>query len=219
MPTAFDNKFLPLATKLVNKFGLSATLHTAIGCYDVNTDKVGGTSGLLVGTLTDEPAGSYWDRDTTFQVSGFASGTLTSSTELQVLNGANRMYVGSELVAYANATNVSGDLWTLDTLLRGLDGTAIVDHADGEAVSLVSPEENVTVTVTPLLTFGLEEVDEVNILRTDGLIYLAAEGLTSTPSREMECTHSGTRFKIKNVWPVYSGQQVAVYKLQLRANG
>ena len=57
-------------------------------------------------------------------------GTLSSTTELAVLNGSNAALLGDEIIQYKNATLVSGTTYTLSGLLRGRRGTewAITTH-------------------------------------------------------------------------------------------
>lgn len=76
-----------------------------------------------------------WDYVNTLTV--FFSDTtiaLSSTSALNVLNGANGVLVGGELIQFQNATqNVDGS-WTLSTLLRGRRGTewACSEHAAGD---------------------------------------------------------------------------------------
>lgn len=91
---------------------------------------------VAMGYTTDVlPAGSLsvFDRASTVNVI-MTAGTLTSSTELAVLNGANPIMIGSELIQFVNATLEADGSYTLDTLLRGRKGTdwAIGTHAIGE---------------------------------------------------------------------------------------
>jgi hypothetical protein len=52
-----------------------------------------------------------------------AIGTLSSLSELQVLNGGNLMLVGSELLQFKNAELISAGVYKLSGLLRGRFGT------------------------------------------------------------------------------------------------
>lgn len=50
-------------------------------------------------------------------------GTLESHTDLEVLNGANRCLIGSEMIQFVTATLISGTTYQLSRLLRGRKGT------------------------------------------------------------------------------------------------
>lgn len=121
---------------------------------DVNFTSVGGSAvgagwGTTIGQLGDPGADGLWDWDDdntlTVQV---ASGSISSTTEAMIFEGANSALVlkangSSELIQFANAelnglaTNGSGDsLYVLSHLLRGRRNTeyAAFGHADGETV-------------------------------------------------------------------------------------
>jgi hypothetical protein len=74
-------------------------------------------------------------------------GTLESVTPERLLNGANRAWVGAELVGFQTATQLGPMAYRLSGLLRGLRGTATTAHHAGEGFVLVSP---VTVGFQPL---------------------------------------------------------------------
>ena len=73
------------------------------------------------GVLGDGPVG-YWDRNSTVRVT-LNSGTLESREEIDVLNGLNYAIIGNEVVAFQDATLVSGKTYDLTNLLRGLRNT------------------------------------------------------------------------------------------------
>ena len=74
----------------------------------------------------------YWDRGSTLNVS-LTNGSLSSVTEVQCLNGANRALIGGEIIGFVNATLEADGTYTLDTLLRGLRGTEdATTHSAGE---------------------------------------------------------------------------------------
>lgn len=81
-----------------------------------------------------------WDRGNTVRVVLYGGKALSSATEDEVLNGANRLLVGNEVIGFATATLVSAGVYDLSTLLRGLAGTELVtaDHAAKEPVVLLS---------------------------------------------------------------------------------
>lgn len=93
------------------------------------------TIGTVESALGSAPMPGVWDRANSFQVRLIFDGhSLESRTELEVLNGANAAWIGSadgqdgEIIQFADAVLVSGDLWELSTFLRGRKGT---EHAIG----------------------------------------------------------------------------------------
>jgi hypothetical protein len=68
------------------------------------------------------------------------NGTLSGTTELAVLNGANVILIGNEVLQFKNAALVSTGVYTLAGLLRGRRGTewAMSTHAVGDRVVLLS---------------------------------------------------------------------------------
>lgn len=87
--------------------------------------------GYIVTTLPAWTRGNVWDRENTVRVY-LRRGTLSSATELAVLNGANVAVVGNEIIQFANATLIGDGIWELDTLLRhrlGTEWAALADHA------------------------------------------------------------------------------------------
>lgn len=71
------------------------------------------------------------------------SGTLSSSTESAVIQGANYALLGTEIIQFVNATDNGDGTYTLSTLLRGRRGTdwATGTHAAGDLFCLL--RENV----------------------------------------------------------------------------
>lgn len=68
-----------------------------------------------------------WDYITTVTVR-LAQGSLASTTELAVLNGANAFILGSEVMQFQNAVLNSDGTYTLSKLLRGRRGTETSCH-------------------------------------------------------------------------------------------
>ena len=68
------------------------------------------------------------------------TGTLSSTTELAVLNGANYAVLGDELIQFKNAELIAANTYKLTGLLRGRRGTewAMGAHAIGERFVLAS---------------------------------------------------------------------------------
>jgi hypothetical protein len=76
-----------------------------------------------------------WDRVNSLTVK-MSWGSLEAAAEIDVMNGANVLLVGEELVQFASATQNADGTWTLSNLLRGRRGTeyACASHHVGEVV-------------------------------------------------------------------------------------
>ena len=99
------------------------------------------TIGYTVGTLwsnTMHP--NMFDQTSLINVT-LRNGTLSSAAELSVLEGANYIAVGSEVIQFKTATLYAQDTYQLSGLLRGRRGTewAMAGHAaSGEQVVLLN---------------------------------------------------------------------------------
>ena len=103
----------------------------------------GFTDGVLASADPD-----IWDRTNSVTIDLF-SGTLTSDTEINVLNGANGLLIGDELLQFVTAvTNADGTV-TISTLLRGRRGTeyATGTHVTGDRVVVLSASTVLRVVV------------------------------------------------------------------------
>jgi hypothetical protein len=80
-----------------------------------------------------------WDRGNRVDVI-LTSGTLSSMTELAVLNGANIALLGNELIQFQNAELIDAKTYRLSNLLRGRQGTewATGNHAIGDRFILLN---------------------------------------------------------------------------------
>lgn len=87
--------------------------------------------------LPDGPT-TIWDDKSALTVRIY-SGTLTSATDLDVLNGENMMLVGNEIIHFANAVQNANGTYTLSRMLRGRKGTewATSSHTQYEPVVLL----------------------------------------------------------------------------------
>ncbi len=109
------------------------------------TPDVMGTTTTVLGNFT---GGNIFDETNTVTVSlsagAPASSALSSTTELNVLNGANVAVIGSEVLQFKNATLVSAGVYALSGLLRGRQGTewAMGTHAVGETFVLLPTSSN-----------------------------------------------------------------------------
>lgn len=99
------------------------------------------TFGSVVGTLWNQ---SYhpnvFDEGTLINVE-LRSGTFSSATEEAVLNGANTLMVGTEILQFKNAVLYAPNTYQLSSILRGRRGTewAMSGHAaSGETVVVLS---------------------------------------------------------------------------------
>lgn len=90
------------------------------------------TAGLAASVLDDAPS-FYMDRAHSVNV-GLLNGTLSSCTELELLNGANVALLGDEIIQFGNATLNSDGSYALSNIIRGRRGTesATASHVLGE---------------------------------------------------------------------------------------
>jgi len=135
--TAFIVDLPPLdSTHVVLEYGIAihttedgdwdiSTLHRSIDSevsYQLqHTQSLEAIAGTVALATADAPE-TVWD-DTTTIVVVMRNGVLTTSTDLLVLNGANRAMVGTELIGFVTATLGAANTYTLSRLLRGLQGT------------------------------------------------------------------------------------------------
>lgn len=106
------------------------------------------TNGSIIGfaqdALGDFSGGNVFDYGNTITVILQTTGTLSSYTELQVLNGSGAFVLGAsgrwEVIQYQTATLVSDGVYTLSGLLRGRRGTewAMSTHQAGDKFILAS---------------------------------------------------------------------------------
>lgn len=91
-----------------------------------------GCIGFTTSALGTGPVG-IWDIVNALNIV-VISGTLNSATDLEVYNGANRIYIGGELIAFGTATLTGVNQYTIKRLLRGLNCTdnKVGTHAIGE---------------------------------------------------------------------------------------
>lgn len=71
-------------------------------------------------------------------------GQLTGTTDLNVLNGANMLLYGDEIIQFANAVNNGDGSFTISRLLRGRRGTewACGDHVNDEEVIVLDDAQH-----------------------------------------------------------------------------
>lgn len=95
--------------------------------------------GYATTAMGDFYSGNIFDESNTVTVQ-MVAGTLSSASELLVLNGANYAVLGNEVIQFKNATLVSAGVYTLSGLLRGRRGTewAMSTHSVGDRFVLAT---------------------------------------------------------------------------------
>lgn len=126
-------------------------------------------------------------------------GTLESKTELEVLNGANRIVIGTEMIAYQDATLIGTRQYRLEKLLRGLKASQVEPdwptHAAVESVMVLDDKLQIYEYDMALMdvTFywkaaavgaDLADVDAVQITLTGGTV-------TPVPVAQVSATRDG----------------------------
>ncbi len=121
------------------------------GALLYRSDDAGGTyapqlslpAAAIMGVTTDVLASgvaTVFDVVNSLTVVLMGDATLSSVSELAVLNGANAAMVGNELIQFTAATLIAPGKYTLTGLLRGRQGTewAMASHAIGERFVLLN---------------------------------------------------------------------------------
>lgn len=122
--------------------------HQWSGCVLFKSSDGGGTwdealtltTAATMGTATTALASfarNVFDRFNSVTVR-LLSGTLSSITELAVLNGGNAALLGSEIIQFKTATLNGDGTYTLSGLLRGRKGSATSGHAIGDRFVLLN---------------------------------------------------------------------------------
>jgi hypothetical protein len=113
-----------------------------------------------------------------------------SRTELEVLNGANLLLVGQEIVQFADAEQLGASEWRLSNLLRGRRGTewAVATHQVGEIVLVLDPAA---------LT-RISSLDEVGLAR-----FYRAVSIGSDPSLPVAVAFINAAASLKPYVPVH----------------
>ena len=75
---------------------------------------------------------------------------------------------------------------------------------------------NVTRKASPPLAYSSRLTQGRTVRRDDAQIFLAQSGLTFTPVEEMKVTHAGLTWHIVQADPLYSGDDIAAWDIQLR---
>jgi hypothetical protein len=102
---------------------------------------ISGTLGRTVTALPNWSGPNVWDMNSQVDVE-LLSGTLSSVTDVAVLNGANVACIGDEVVQFRDATLISGTTYRLKGLLRARLATNDVAtaHVASERFVLLTPQ-------------------------------------------------------------------------------
>lgn len=111
--------------------------------------------GFVVGAVLPDADADFWDRDSVITIQ-MLRGTLSSSTEALVIDGANPLAIGKELCNYVTATDLGNSKYTVSTLLRGRKGTG------GETGAHVAEEKVVVIDENTFIRKGLN-LSDLNI--------------------------------------------------------
>ena len=132
-----------------------------------------------------------WDQDNVLDVLVQSPGLeFESRTEIEVLDGANLLLVGQEILQFADAEQLGPSTWRLSKLLRGRRGTewAMAVHQVGEAVLVLDPA---ALTRTSSL-------DEVGLAR-----FYRAVSIGSDPSLPASVAFTNEAASLKPYTPVH----------------
>jgi hypothetical protein len=86
--------------------------------------------------LKTNPRYGVWDDESVLEVRLFASFDLQTRPDIDVLNGANTLIVGDEIIQFGKAESIGKTTWRLSHILRGRYGTdwAVNEHVLSENV-------------------------------------------------------------------------------------
>jgi len=93
-------------------------------------------------------------------------------------------------------------------------GAYVYDVATGEGRTL--SKKTYTHKVTPPAPYETKYVDGETILRTDLVVYVEATGLAFVPDVNTRIRLDAKEFEIIAASPIYSGDNVLLFELQLR---
>ena len=140
--------------------GAAVYRNTGNGNQLAATFTVSATMGTAVTVMAAATNTTDFDPDATVDVALYGDSILENKTELQVLNGANALLIGDEIIQFTTAQQLGGfaNRWRLTNLLRARKGTdwAAASHVVNERVVLLDDK----------VQFFPMEVGERNIQRT-----------------------------------------------------
>lgn len=73
-----------------------------------------------------------------------------------------------------------------------------------------------TEEISPILQYNERYIDGDLIQKEDSYIYLAASGISFTPIKDMIVTILSIVWNVVEIKPIYTGEEIGAYKLQLR---
>jgi len=112
--------------------------------------------GNILGTLGDPPVLWSWDTINTLTVQlADTTASLSGTTDLAVLNGANPLFVGGELIQYVNAVQNMDGTFTLSRLLRGRRNTEYAAYGHAADELIFDPTTGIKHDAAPLAIIGL----------------------------------------------------------------
>jgi hypothetical protein len=173
---------------------------------------------------TSQPG--VWDTESSLEIE-MIEGDLQSVTDERVYNGANRMWVGKELVAYRDATLIGPRRYKLTNFLRGLRSTPTDGHDMAELCVVVSPN---THQFLPLNRSGTHHFKVVQLGETLEDVSTQTVEVAGGPARQLApIVHTAyrdtdgaltvewfrrTRYPVP-VWSAYKplGSEVEVYEV------
>jgi hypothetical protein len=132
---------------LADDFWVGATLLEAAseaGPYAAAASILGeGRIGYAATALGTGPRHT-WDMGNTVDLAFDRSEGPESVTQAQVLDGANALLLGEEIIQFRDAAMIAADTWRLSVLLRGRRGTRMVAHDAGEQAIILSGGSGLT---------------------------------------------------------------------------
>jgi len=122
-----------------------------------------------------------WDLLNTLDVTVRQS-TLSSRTDLEVLNGANRALVGSEIIGFVNATLLGANKYRLTRLLRGQRDTRPEVLTHGAAERFIQLDSASGLVVVPITTGQLNVPKLYKSVATGGVSEDEENAVTLAPT-------------------------------------
>jgi Putative phage tail protein len=154
-PAILELMDIPILRDMDDNAGFYAAMTGVLGGWhggvlfgsadDVDFAQLGAVSqgaaiGVATSALGNFQGGNVFDELSTVTVQ-LTGGSLSSATEAAVCGGSNWALLGSEIIAFKNATLVTGTTYRLTGMLRGRFGTesGMTTHVSGERFVLLLP--------------------------------------------------------------------------------
>jgi len=120
------------------------------------------------------------------------------------------IFSGADGLAKTLTDELGGVSGTLSTKVPGTYDEATDTSTAGSTV-------NMPVTASPLLRYSIKEMDGTNIKKDDNYILVSAVDVTSSITNNLTTyTANSETYTVVSHEPIYSGNSIAEYKLQLR---